>query len=165
MSWTDERVELLKKLWWDGLSASRIAAALGGITRNAVIGKVHRLGLSGRAKSVSAAASHQRKARSSSFSYALHMSRASIRGNTALAHVYDYDAKATPELVENIIPIGQRRSLMELTGQTCHWPIGDPGSSDFIFCGGNTVAGLPYCAYHCRIAYRPAAGRRRGGTR
>ena len=160
MWWSDERVELLKKLWSDGLSASRIAAALGGITRNAVIGKVHRLGLSGRAKSASAAASHQRKAHSSS-SYALCMSRASIRGNTALAHVYDYDAKATPEPVENIIPIGQRRSLMELTGQTCHWPIGDPGSSDFIFCGGNTVAGLPYCAYHCRIAYRPAAGRRR----
>ncbi len=54
MSWTDERVELLKKLWSDGLSASQIAAELGGITRNAVIGKVHRLGLSGRAKSASA---------------------------------------------------------------------------------------------------------------
>jgi GcrA cell cycle regulator len=120
MSWTDERVELLKKLWSDGLSASRIAAVLGGITRNAVIGKVHRLGLSGRAKSASAAASHQRKARSSS--YALRMSRASIRGNTALAHVYDYDVKATPELIENIIPIGQRRSLTELTEKTCHWP-------------------------------------------
>ncbi|MGO8972154.1 MAG: GcrA family cell cycle regulator, partial [Steroidobacteraceae bacterium] len=53
MSWTDERVELLKKLWSDGLSASQIAAELGGITRNAVIGKVHRLGLSGRAKSAS----------------------------------------------------------------------------------------------------------------
>ena len=53
MSWTDERVELLKKLWSDGLSASQIAAELGGITRNAVIGKVHRLGLSGRAKSPS----------------------------------------------------------------------------------------------------------------
>ena len=55
MSWTDERVELLKKLWSDGLSASQIAAELGGITRNAVIGKVHRLGLSGRAKSSSSA--------------------------------------------------------------------------------------------------------------
>ena len=53
MSWTDERVEMLKKLWADGLSASQIAAELGGITRNAVIGKVHRLGLSGRAKSPS----------------------------------------------------------------------------------------------------------------
>ena len=66
MSWTDERVELLKKLWSDGLSASQIAAELGGITRNAVIGKVHRLGLSGRAKSASSAAPRQRKARAPS---------------------------------------------------------------------------------------------------
>ena len=65
MSWTDERVELLKKLWSDGLSASQIAAELGGITRNAVIGKVHRLGLSGRAKSTSSAAPRPRKARAS----------------------------------------------------------------------------------------------------
>jgi GcrA cell cycle regulator len=156
MSWTDERVELLKKLWSDGLSASRIAAQLGGITRNAVIGKVHRLRLSGR-KSVSAAAS--RKASFSS--HMVRMPRASTRGNTALAQVYDYDAEATPESIENIIPIGQRCGLIDLTEQTCHWPIGDPGSSDFMFCGGNPVAGLPYCAYHCRIAYRPAAERRR----
>jgi len=65
MSWTDERVELLKKLWSDGLSASQIAAELGGITRNAVIGKVHRLGLSGRAKSASSASPRPRKARTS----------------------------------------------------------------------------------------------------
>ena len=62
-TWTDERVELLKKLWGDGLSASVIAGELGGITRNAVIGKVHRLGLSGRAKSPSSAAARPRKAR------------------------------------------------------------------------------------------------------
>jgi GcrA cell cycle regulator len=161
MSWTDERVELLKKLWSDGLSASRIAAQLGGITRNAVIGKVHRLRLSGRGRSASAAAS--RKASSSA--HIVRIPRASIRGNTALAQVYDYDTDVTPELIENIIPIGQRCSLMELTEQACHWPIGDPGTSDFIFCGGNAVAGLPYCAYHCRIAYRPAADRRRSGSR
>src|SRR5947207_1913245 len=62
MTWTDERVELLKKLWADGLSASQIAAELGGVTRNAVIGKVHRLGLSGRAKSPSSAAPHPARA-------------------------------------------------------------------------------------------------------
>src|ERR1043165_6574356 len=100
MSWTDERVELLKKLWSDGLSASQIAAELGGITRNAVIGKVHRLGLSGRAKSASTAAPRQRKARSSS--HMLRMPRCSIRGNPALAHAFDYEVEATPELIENI---------------------------------------------------------------
>src|SRR5580700_2309548 len=85
MSWTDERVELLKKLWSDGLSASQIAAELGGITRNAVIGKVHRLGLSGRAKSTSTGAPRPRKARSPSM---MRIGRASIRGNTVTALPY-----------------------------------------------------------------------------
>jgi GcrA cell cycle regulator len=159
MSWTDERVELLKKLWSDGLSASQIAAELGGITRNAVIGKVHRLGLSGRAKSASSTAPRQRKTRSSS--HMLRMTRASVRGNTALAHAYEIEAEATPEMMENIIPIGQRRTILELTEQTCRWPIGDPGSTEFFFCGGNTIGGLPYCAYHSRVAYQPAGARRR----
>ena len=79
MGWTDERVELLKKLWADGLSASQIAAELGGITRNAVIGKVHRLGLSGRAKSPSSASPRPRKARTSS--HMMRVPRAAIRGN------------------------------------------------------------------------------------
>jgi len=159
MSWTSERVELLKKLWSDGFSASQIAAELGGITRNAVIGKVHRLGLSGRAKSTAASTPRPRKSRSST--HMLRMARASIRGNTALAHAYEFETETAPELIENIIPIGQRRNILELTEQTCRWPIGDPGSSEFFFCGGNTIGGLPYCAYHARIAYQPAADRRR----
>ncbi len=165
MSWTDERVELLKKLWADGLSASQIAAELGGITRNAVIGKVHRLGLSGRAKSTSSAAPRPRKVRSAS--HMLRIGRASIRGNTALAHAYDIEAEAEPELIDNIIPIGQRRTLLELNEQTCRWPVGDPGSTEFFFCGGNALGGLPYCAYHSRVAYQPAAARRdrRPGSR
>jgi GcrA cell cycle regulator len=159
MSWTDERVELLKKLWSDGLSASQIAAELGGITRNAVIGKVHRLGLSGRAKSASSAAPRQRKARTST--HMLRIGRGAVRGNTALAHAYETETEAVPELIDNIIPIGQRRTILELTEQTCRWPIGDPGSTEFFFCGGNTVNGLPYCAYHSRVAYQPASDRRR----
>lgn len=159
MTWTDERVELLKKLWADGLSASQIAAELGGITRNAVIGKVHRLGLSGRAKSPSSAAPRPRKPRSPS--HMLRVSRPSVRGNTALARLYEYEPEPEPEPIENIIPIGQRRNLLELTESTCRWPIGDPGSADFFFCGGNTVTGLPYCAYHSRVAYQPIIDRRR----
>src|SRR5438552_13569121 len=129
MSWTDERVEMLKKLWADGLSASQIAAELGGITRNAVIGKVHRLGLSGRAKSPSSSVPRQRKARS--HSHMLRVPRPSMRGNTALAHVFDYDVDPEPEFVDNVIPIGQRRTLLELNENTCRWPVGDPGSPDF----------------------------------
>ena len=159
MSWTDERVELLKKLWADGLSASQIAGELGGITRNAVIGKVHRLGLSGRAKSSSSGAARPRKTRTSG--HMLRVSRPSMRGNTALAHAYEHDWDAEAGLMENIIPMGQRRTILELTEETCRWPIGDPGSPDFFFCGGNTVTSLPYCAYHSRVAYQPVSDRRR----
>src|ERR1041385_2234972 len=81
-TWTDDRVELLKKLWADGLSASQIAGELGGITRNAVIGKVHRLGLSGRAKAPSSSVPRQRKPRAPSM---FRSSRAMMRGATALA--------------------------------------------------------------------------------
>ena len=163
MTWTDERVETLKKLWTDGLSASQIAAELGGITRNAVIGKVHRLGLSGRAKSPSSAAPRPRKARP--HAHMLRVSRPSIRGNTALAQAYELDVELEPELVDNVIPIGQRRTLLELNEETCRWPIGDPGHPDFFFCGGQTITGLPYCAYHSRVAYQPAHMRRASGTR
>ena len=158
MSWTDERVEVLTRLWAEGHSASQIAAELGGITRNAVIGKVHRLGLSGRAKSPSSAAPRPRKPRGSS--HMLRVSRPAMRGNTALAHAYELDMEPQAELVDNVIPLGQRRSLLELTEETCRWPIGDPGTPDFFFCGGATITSLPYCAYHSRVAYQPANLRR-----
>ena len=154
MSWTDERVALLTKLWADGLSASQIAAELGGITRNAVIGKVHRLGLSGRAKSPSASP-RPRKPRSST--HMLRVPRSSIRGNTALA--YDYAIEPEPELIE--IPLEQRKTLLQLNEATCRWPVGDPGSTEFFFCGGPSGDGVPYCTYHCRVAYQPASERRR----
>src|SRR5258706_4654742 len=122
MMWTDERVELLKKLWSDGLSASQIAAELGGITRNAVIGKVHRLGLSGRAKSPSSSTPRPRKPRT--HSHMLRVPRPAMRGNTALAHAFEYDTEPEPEVLDNIIPIGQRRTLLELNKATCRWAIG-----------------------------------------
>jgi GcrA cell cycle regulator len=163
VSWTDERVELLKKLWSDGLSASQIAGELGGITRNAVIGKVHRLGLSGRAKAPSSSAPRQRKARPPS--HLLRMARPAMRGNTALARhalaVYELEPEAEQQPIENIIPIGQRCSLLELTDATCRWPIGDPGTAEFFFCGGKPIGELPYCAYHARLAYQPITDRRR----
>ena len=156
MTWTDERVELLKKLWSDGLSASQIAAELGGITRNAVIGKVHRLGLSGRAKSPSSAP-RPRKARPA---HMMRIPRPQMRGNTALAQAFEYEVEPEPELIENIIPIGQRKTLLELTEDTCRWPIGDPGTAEFFFCGGPPVASGPYCGYHSRVAYQPPNPRR-----
>src|SRR3981081_234422 len=110
-TWTDDRVELLKKLWADGLSASQIAGELGGITRNAVIGKVHRLGLSGRAQSPSSSAPRARKPRATAppppaaretkpRSHMMRMQRPMSRGNTALALAYEMDQEPEPELIE-----------------------------------------------------------------
>ncbi len=159
ISWTDDRVEQLKKLWESGLSASQIAAELGNITRNAVIGKVHRLGLSGRAKSPSSAAPRQRKVRPAQ--NMMRISRPMSRGNTALAHVFEVESEPDPIAFDNVVPMSQRRTLLELTEDTCHWPIGDPSSTEFFFCGGKAIASLPYCAHHSRIAYQPASERRR----
>lgn len=159
ITWSDERVEQLKKLWEAGLSASQIAAELGNVTRNAVIGKVHRLGLSGRAKSPSSSVPRPRKARPAQ--HIMRISRPVSRGNTALAHAFEMEIEADPIAIDNVVPMSQRKTLLELTEDTCHWPVGDPGSADFYFCGGKSLSGLPYCGHHSRIAYQPAADRRR----
>ena len=91
----------------------------------------------------------------------LRVARPQVRGNTALAQAYEYEPEPEPELTDNIIPMGQRRTILELTEDTCRWPIGDPGTSDFYFCGGNASSGLPYCAFHSRVAYQPVTDRRR----
>ena len=158
LNWSDDRVEQLKTLWTEGLSASQIARALGGVTRNAVIGKVHRLGLSGRAKSPSTAAPRQRKARPAQM---VRVSRPMARGNTALAQAFEVELDPDPIAYDNVVPMSQRLSLLELNEATCHWPIGDPSSSEFFFCGGKALTSLPYCAHHSRIAYQPASDRRR----
>ncbi len=168
-AWTDERVEQLKKLWSDGLSASQIAAELGNVTRNAVIGKVHRLGLSGRAKSAAQPAaprnSAPRKAPARSPSHPM-AAPAPTRGAHALAPDFTPDAEteaeAAPVLSEDVvIPFSERVTIMDLREYMCRWPMGDPTSPDFRFCGARSQTGLPYCSPHARIAYQPAADRRR----
>jgi GcrA cell cycle regulator len=158
ITWTDDRVEQLKKLWEAGLSASQIAAELGNVTRNAVIGKVHRLALSGRAKSPSSTVPRPRKARPAQ--HMMRVSRPVSRGNTALAQAFEIELETDPIAYDNVVPM-QRLSLLELSEATCHWPVGDPSSPEFFFCGGKALTGLPYCAHHSRIAYQPAADRRR----
>jgi GcrA cell cycle regulator len=160
-SWTIDRIEQLKKLWADGLSASQIAAELGGISRNSVIGKVHRLGLAGRPKRPARIMPRRRKPRSRGAT--MRIVRPAIRGNTPLApmHAFEPVRGPEPEVIENIIPIGQRCSTLELSEGKCRWPIGDPSTPDFFFCGGKTIEGLPYCGYHARIAYQPGVDRRR----
>jgi GcrA cell cycle regulator len=170
MNWTDERVELLRKLWSEGLSASQIAAQLGSVTRNAVIGKVHRLKLSGRGRTT-AAAPRQKKTSSSaaggkSVSRAATVTRSITTsiGATALQTQFDAEpvARYHSRPIENVVvPISRRLQLVQLSERTCKWPNGDPLTEDFSFCGNDAAETGPYCGYHSRIAFQPASERRR----
>jgi GcrA cell cycle regulator len=160
MAWNDERVELLKKLWSDGLSASQIAGRLGGVTRNAVIGKVHRLGLSGRA-TTSRMKSHRPRARAQTAKRLMKPRFANV-GNPALRQLYLGDTEPyTPPAEELVIPVAERKSIQTLTEASCRWPIGDPQHADFHFCGRSKITGLPYCDFHARRAFQPPQPRRR----
>lgn len=173
MSWTDERVEQLKKLWAEGLSASQIAAQLGGVSRNAVIGKVHRLHLPGRAKSGGSRAPRtKRPAAAPRTNYANHTTSGgapratSGRGGAAAAVKPDVDAVAFQDVemrpIEDVVvPISKKLKLVELSETTCKWPVGDPLLSDFHFCGNDADENAPYCTYHSKLAYQPNADRRR----
>lgn len=164
VTWTDERVELLKKLWTDGLSASQIATELGNVTRNAVIGKVHRLGLSGRAKDKAAAAQRPRKAaRAPSAPVAI---PPQSRTNVVMAPIVRPPVvlRAEPMIpVEDdmAIAVSERVTIMELRESMCRWPMGDPTKAEFRFCGARSITGLPYCEHHAQIAYQPVADRKR----
>ncbi len=164
MSWTDERIERLKKLWSEGLSASQIAAELGGVTRNAVIGKVHRLHLSGRVKTTSAAAQRSRKAARPVARAASPQRIVSTRGNLAVVQSVEAEEMVIYQPAANVVvPISRRISIMELREGTCRWPMGDPLLPEFVFCGGDCEVGKPYCGAHATIAYQPSLERRRSG--
>ena len=160
MSWNDERVEVLKKLWSEGLSASQIASRLGSVTRNAVIGKVHRLGLSGRA-TTSRMKSHRPRPRQNLVKRAAKPRFAAV-GNTALQKLYLADVEPyVPPVEEIVIPLAERKTIQTLLENHCRWPIGDPQEADFHFCGKNKVTGLPYCEFHARRAFQPPQTTRR----
>jgi GcrA cell cycle regulator len=163
MSWTDERVELLRKLWLEGMSASRIASELGaGITRNAVIGKVHRLGVSGRSKGASNPAPRPPRAKPSPRPVPSRSQGPSVRGNTALAFAPELLAMPVARQAESVIvPIAERVTIMDLSEGMCRWPLGDPAQPEFRFCGSKAATGAAYCAGHRRLAYQPVQDRRR----
>ena len=201
MSWTDERVERLSTLWLEGRSASQIASELGGgVSRNAVIGKVHRLGLSGRvvppadasaprirevvppepvAEAISPAAwdAPVEPAPVQAAAQAVPDAPVAARAPdapAAAAHRVDdiasileaaepitVDVPALRAAKDVVIPISARVTILELSGSMCRWPIGDPTSAEFRFCGCRAVGTLPYCPDHARIAFQPVADRRR----
>ncbi len=162
MTWTDERVELLKKLWGEGLSASQIALQLGGgVTRNAVIGKVHRLSLSGRAKPAANTAARVRRPRTAAT--APRPVRTMVVGATALKALPMPELRRMPVRAPEVVtmPVSLHATILTLSDQTCKWPIGDPAAADFHFCGNLPRSSAPYCEYHARIAYQPVTERRR----
>ena len=165
LSWTDERVTLLRQLWEDGQSASKIAAQLGGVTRNAVIGKVHRLGLSGRVVKAAedAAAPRRKPAQEVEIETAIAVVETEAPEPVAiLSHrpAPDFPVPAAaPEPVA--LASSQRVTIMDLRESMCRWPLGDPTTPDFGFCGDRSITGLPYCTHHAQIAYQPAAERKR----
>jgi GcrA cell cycle regulator len=138
-TWTTERVALLKNRIDAGLSCGQIAHEIG-VSRNAVIGKVSRLGLS-RFKSARAGQPETPK---------------TSRRRIVTQHRMLRALREEPQLPFAEMPLdsAQRRSLLELQQWHCRWPIGEPGSADFGFCGTKQVDGLPYCAAHARMAYR-----------
>ena len=198
MSWTDERVETLKKMWSDGQSASQIAKELGGVTRNAVIGKVHRLGLSNRAGAASPAPAPAKPAPKEKPAVAAAAPKPAPKPAATKAKPASVPAVTEPvELDENGIPISAARraiipagqplppqpsaneispealakvnevektskklSLMELTEKTCKWPVGDPATDHFWFCGLAVQQGKPYCEAHVGVAFQPMSSRR-----
>jgi GcrA cell cycle regulator len=171
LSWTDERVELLKKLWTEGLSASQIAGRLGaGVTRNAVIGKVHRLNLSGRAQPQrNTQPRAPRKPREPSLAARAGGALPSLAtaGSNALKPMMRAAMQPRPQALPEPQPLrlvdlpqDGRVTILHLSDKTCKWPIGDPGSEDFCFCGHGPRDGSPYCEYHARLAYQPLQDRR-----
>lgn len=163
LSWTDERVTLLRHLWEEGQSASKIAAQLGGVTRNAVIGKVHRLGLSGRlVKPLEDAAAERRKP-AEEIEVAISVVEAEAPEPVAiLPHrpASDFPPPA-PAADPCPLAVSQRVTIMDLRESMCRWPLGDPTTPEFGFCGARSITGLPYCTHHAQIAYQPAAERKR----
>ena len=188
MSWTDERVELLKKMWGEGQSASQIAKELGGVTRNAVIGKVHRLGLSNRTAGATPAKAEPKEKPAPAAPKAEAKPKPAPKTEPARpAPPPAAETKPAIPARRQIIPAGQplppqpsaneispealakvnevekkakKLTLMELTEKTCKWPVGDPATEDFWFCGLPVEAGKPYCEAHVGVAFQPMSSRR-----
>ncbi|WP_102961135.1 GcrA family cell cycle regulator [Mangrovicella endophytica] len=181
MSWNDERVDLLRRLWTEGLSASQIADRLGGgVSRNAVIGKVHRLKLESRGKSTVSAPAVSTAAEVVAAEAVTEVVEVIVPARVVAAQpvmrsitrtVGATALKMEPVLVPvvaepqrqpgEVVPISRNLTLVQLTDRTCKWPLGDPLSADFRFCGCASGDSSPYCSYHSKLAFQPVSERRR----
>ena len=179
MAWTDERINLLTKLWAEGQSASKIAETLGGVTRNAVIGKVHRLGLSNRADTTEKSPLTKKRGRPAKVKNSKNdtkldslSDKATSDNKTTKLNNFDHlenesegviVSTLNAEALANVAELekkAKRLSLMDLTERTCKWPIGDPSTEAFWFCGHPSEQGKPYCSTHISIAFQPMSLKR-----
>ena len=147
MSWTEERVELLKKLWAEGLSAAQIAKRLEVVSRNAVIGKIHRVGPPVRDMPVRIRPSVLRRT----------PSERAPRSSSAASRPAEPGVRLAPTL-RVVAEAPGLATAATLQAHMCKWPIGHPDDSAFTFCGQSAASGRPYCAQHANLAYRPVAG-------
>lgn len=156
MSWTDERVSLLKKLWGEGHTAAEIAKELGGVTRNAVIGKAHRLKLSNRVSPIqqNRTPANKNVARKKAPNEKVKVAPAAPRP------VAKTLSRPAPVYKEPEVRAEDLYSLMDLQPRMCRWPSGDPKEDNFGFCGERVVPGLPYCECHAKVAYQAATRNR-----
>ncbi len=160
MSWTEERVETLKKLWTEGHSASQIAKELGGVTRNAVIGKVHRLGLSGRATPSRPVKRPTRLVRPKPATVVATPDVPKEEDVAAPVKAPSVPARANGSLAPIALENGETATVLNIKDSMCKWPIGDPADASFAFCGRASPGG-PYCSEHAKLAFQPQKKRTR----
>jgi GcrA cell cycle regulator len=168
MTWTEQKIQMLKDMWGHGYSASEIAKRLGGLTRNAVIGKAHRLKLSSRPSPIKAEGDAALAALSSGGAMQAIKStrkRVMLRPLPVVPVPSTVTAKAQQSRdAFQSLDIARRTEGIAVTKageRHCRWPVGDPRSPDFRFCGCAAYEGLPYCIDHARVAYQNVGKRQR----
>ena len=150
MSWTEEKVSKLKELWGKGNTASQIAEIIGGISRNAVIGKAHRLNLSAKIKTRSVTSKKN-------------FDNNTLENNTKIKRGRKNRFKSL--IIEKDFEPENPKQLEELTEDCCKWPIGHPNEKSFYFCGRSSLKDFSYCKLHLLYAYQPKGKKEEVGTK